>query len=249
MESILGLANCPTRVGLEAEEVFRAVQPPEALLVGEAVAVKGGALGEKAGEDVAAKITGHIAGYCLQHRRFKKVNAGVHPVGEDLVGKRFLQKPRNPIIGVQPNYAALANIFPVVQGHGGQPALGSVRLAKARDIAPAQIIAIPDQERSVEMPGGSFHCPCGAKGMLLERVMDVDAQAPAIAKVTGDDIGQVTGIEHELLDPKAATPFDGVEEHGLSRDWDHALGDGIRERTQAGARAGNQDHCLHAGRC
>ena len=80
-------ARSPLRVGLEADEVFRAVQPPETLLIGEPVAEERSGLGQQAGEDLAAKIAGLIARYGFQNRRFKNVNPGVDPVRKDLLRK------------------------------------------------------------------------------------------------------------------------------------------------------------------
>ena len=74
------------------------------------------------------------------------IDAGVDPMRKDLFGPRLLEESHDAVIAVEADDAALADLFPVVQGDGRQLPFAAMACNELIQIAPAQIVAVPDNE-------------------------------------------------------------------------------------------------------
>jgi hypothetical protein len=59
-----------------------------------------------------------------------------------------------------------------------------------------------------------------------------------------DYLGQVVQVDNDFSDPAFAEPLDDVLQDRFATDRDHALGDVLGKRSEAGALAGGEDHGL-----
>ena len=101
-------------------------------------------------------------------------------------------------------------------------------------------VAGDDQEGLLaeELRAGA-HAAGGAQQLLLVAVGE------AIAEVLADGVGEVVQVGDHLLEAVAVEQVEDVRHHRPVEHRHHRLGDLIRQRAQARAEAGREDHRFH----
>ena len=106
---------------------------------------------------------------------------------------------------------------------------------------PGQDVAVDHQER----PGRPRDQPEAARRahrLILGGITDADPECLAVAEVVDDGVGQVVGGEVDLTDPGLPQLVDRAFQHRPLAHRKHGLGDGLRQRQEAGAEAAGHDH-------
>ncbi len=90
-----------------------------------------------------------------------------------------------------------------------------------------------------------FKPPPVSRRIFFARNFDVHAEVAVSAKVVGDHVGEVVGVDDDVVDSGGTEAMKRDFEEGLTGNFDKGLGTVAGERLQPGAEAGGKNHRLH----
>lgn len=108
-------------------QILQRVNPLDALIWTEAIAIESFALFQQVRQDVATEIGWSVRGNMLEHIGLQNENARVDPVAGRVLRLRFFNETRNSILCVKGDDAAIAHIGAVVQGDSGNAGAFTVK--------------------------------------------------------------------------------------------------------------------------
>ena len=147
------------------------------------VAVDRAAHLEEQREELLREVVGPVGRNVLQHLRLEHVDAGVDRVREHLTPRRLLEEPLDLAVLVGDDDPELERVLDRLQPDRDRGALLLVELDDLRQVDVAERVARDDEEGVVERVGGEAHGAGGAERALLDRVLDVEAEARAVPEV------------------------------------------------------------------
>ena len=112
-----------------------------------------------------------------------------------------------------------------------------------------QHVAVEDQRGVVPQLGRDVGDPAaGAQRLVLDDVVDLQAQLRAVAELRLEDARLVGGAEHDVLDAGRGDPGQQMGQERQPGGRQHRLGRRQRQRPQPGALPADQDDGVHARR-
>jgi len=138
----------------------------------------------------------------------------------------------------------VGGILPVVERNGDRTSAGLVVFPQVVEATRAQVVPIPDEERTVKKRRHALDPARGAKGLRLERVRDADAPSPAISEILGHGLRKVMQIDGQIRDAMLPQPADAVFQERLAAQAHHAFGHPLGQRPEARPLPRRQHHRL-----
>ena len=139
-----------------------------------------------------------------------------------------------------------------LHGESGESAIFGVQFDHAAEIDIADDVDVVKEEGLAGRSGiaqeemrGFFEAAAGIEQDLL--VGDLDAHAEIIVRSQAvDDLpGEMMRVDDDIANAERVQAGKGDLEQGTAANFDQCLGTRVRERTQARAEAGRQNHGLH----
>ncbi len=159
------------------------------------------------------------------------------------VGLRLLLKARDAPVAVVQHDAVLARVGDLLDGQRGDPAGLAVPGGERRQVDVRERVAGDHEERLVAEELRARAHPAGrAQQLLLEAVGD------ALAEVLADRLREVVQVGDHAVEGVPVDQVEDVLHHRPVEHRHHRLGDLVRERAQARAESGRQNHRLHQTR-
>src|SRR5262249_44766405 len=152
---------------------------------------------------------------------------------EDLAPGRLLQEALDPAVSVGDDDPELERVLDGLEADRDRRAALLVELDEAREVEVAERVAGDDEERVVELVRREADGSRGARGGLLDGILDVHAERLAVAEVAPDRLREERDRDDHVLEPVSAEELDDVLHTGLADDRDHRLRLVRRERPQA----------------
>src|SRR5262249_58526 len=120
-----------------------------------------------------------------------------------------------------------------------------VKLDEAREVEVAQRVAGDDEERLIELVGREPHRSGGARGRFLDGILDVHAEALAVAEMAPDRLWKEGARDDDVVEAVAAEELDDVLHARLADDRDHRLRLVRGQWAEARPLSAGHDDCLH----
>ncbi len=200
---------------------------------------------EQLGEQVVAEVVGLPLGDVVEDLGLDHVDAGVDRVGEDLAPARLLQEALDAALVVDDDHSELERVLHALEGDGDHRLALLVEVDHLGEVEVGERVAADDQEGVVEKVLGQPDGAGGARRRLLHRVVDVHAQAAAVAEVVADEPGQEGQGHDHFVDAVPLDQFEDVLDGGLVDDRHHRLGLVGGQRAKSSALTTGHDDCLH----
>lgn len=209
-------------------------------------ALEVGAGREQVGERLAFHGDGAARRDRVDDRAAEHVGARVDLVGDDLLGRLgLLQEGLDPARRVRGDQAERPRVLDPGQVQGDVRAGGLVLVHQGTDVEAGEDVTVEDEDRVVGSrvePGRDVaDRAAGAEWLLLGDVLQMQSEARAVTEVRLEDLGEVRGGEHDVLDARSSRPGQLVGEERDARRRDHRLGCVHGERSQSGALAADQE--------
>lgn len=127
-----------------------------------------------------------------------------------------------------------------------------VGLDQVGDVQAGEDVAVEDEDGRVRASGqalrGVADGTAGAEGLVLDDVLEGDAEVGAVTEVGLEDLGEVAGGHHDVGDTGGGGPGYLVGEEGNSGRRNHRLGGVHRHGAQSRPLPANQQdrfrHCF-----
>ncbi len=236
-------------VDLQAQLAAQRVEGPLAQLceradvipvLADLVDVKGDVFGEQRREYVLGPVHERALGKVVEDLGREHVDAAVAEVRERFVGARLLLKAGDAPVAVVQDDAELARVGDFLDGQRRDTARFAVPGGERLQVDVGERVARDHQKRlAAEELGAGAHAPGRAEQLGLVAI------GQPLAEVLADRVGEPVQVGDRLVEPIAVEQVDDVCHHRPVEHRDHRLGDLVRERPQARAEAGGENHCSH----
>jgi hypothetical protein len=173
------------------------------------------------------------------------VDTGVDRVGEDLTPRRLLEEALDPALLVGDDDAELERVLDRLEADRDRGALLLVRVDQLGEVDVAERVAGDDEERLVEAVARQPHGAGRAERRFLDRVLDVQAEALAVAEVAADRLRHEGDGHDHVLEAMLAQQLEDVLHARLADDRHHRLRLVRRQRAQARSLAAGHHDGLH----
>ncbi len=182
----------------------------------------------------------------LQHFRLEHVDAGVDRVRKHLPPRRLLEEPLDLAVLVRDDDSELERVLDRLEADRDGRAFLLVELDDLAEVDVAERVAGDDEERLVERVGRESNRAGCAERVLLDRILDVEPEARAVAEVRADRLRQERDGDDHVLEPMLAEQLEDVLHARLADDRDHRLRLVRGQRPEASPLAAGHHDCLHA---
>ncbi len=197
-------------------------------------------------EQVFRKVALFVGWQVFQDFRFEDVGPRIDRIGENLAGRRFLQKSLNPLFLVGNDDAKLNGVGNVCQYQRGFGTFFFVKFNGSGQIEVGDAVAANHQKRIVEKFFNIFNAACGAEGLIfLNGIGHLHAKVAAVLEVIPHDIGQIMdGCDH-FPNVMPSEQIDNMLGNGTIQYRHHRFGEIAGERSQPRSRSSRHQHCSH----
>ena len=209
------------------------------------VPVEGAAHLEQEREELLREVERAVGGDVAEHLGLEHVDAGVDRVGEDLAPRRLLEEALDPALVVGDDDPELERVLDRLEPDRDRRVALAVELDEARQVDVTEGVAGDDERRLLEPAARETNRAGRAEWSLLDGVLDLDAEAGAVAEVAADRLRQERDRDDDLLEAVVAQELDDVLHARLADDRHHRLRLVRGQRPQTRALASRHDHGLH----
>jgi hypothetical protein len=180
-----------------------------------------------------------------QRLGLEHVDAGVDRVREDLAPRGFLQETLDPTLLIGDDDSELERVLDRLEPDRDGGALLPVHVDQLGQVDIAERVAGDDEEGLVEPVARQPHRTGSAQRRLLDRVLDVQAQALTVAEVATDRLGHEGDRDDHVVEPVLAQQLEDVLHARLADDRHHRLRLVGGQRAKARALAAGHHDGLH----
>ena len=177
----------------------------------------------------------------LDHLAAEHVAARVDLVRRRVFG--LLQERRHPPVRVGGHAAERAGVLHSHEVQGDVGLRPAVRVDDGGEVRAGQHVAVEDQDVARgEVLEDVADAAAGAQRLVLDDVLDLQAERRAVAEVVGEGLGQVGRAEHDPPHARRAGTREQVGEERDAGGRQHRLGGGEGERPQPRALPADEHH-------
>ena len=199
-------------------------------------------------EELLREVVRPVGRDVLEHLGLEHVDARVDRVREDLAPRGLLEEALDAAVVVGDHDPELERVLDGLEPDRDRRPTLLVEFDEAGEVEVAERVAGDDEKRLVELVRREADGAGCARGRFLDGVLDVHAQALAVAEVAPDRLREKGDGDDHFVEAVAAEKLDDVLHAGLADDRDHRLRLVRRERPEARALPAGHDDGLHASR-
>src|SRR6267154_511308 len=127
-----------------------------------------------------------------------------------------------------------------------------VELEHGADVDGADDVDVVEEEGLVEIlwifeeePGGFFQAAAGVEEDFFAGDFNAHAEIFVRFEIVDDLVGEVVDVDDDFGDAEGTETRESDFEEGTASDFDEGFGASVRERAEARAEAGGEDHGFH----
>ena len=209
------------------------------------VAVERAAHLEQEREELLREVVRAVGRHVPQDLGLEDVDACVDRVRENLAPGGLLEEALDAPVLVGDDDPELERVVDRFEADRDRGLPLAVELDEPGQVDVAEGVAGDDEERVVELAAREPHGARGAERRLLDRVLDRQTEAVAVAEVAPDRLRQERHGHDHVLEPMGPEQLEDVLHARLADDRDHRLGLVRRQRAQAGPLPSRHHDRLH----